>query len=219
MTRETDNEAAVSLAQRRMKAMGLYAGDVDGWGGPATQAALERALAIPVTVAVPGDAAVATALPRWPRQSDVTSFYGPAGGPECTVGKVISPVPFVLSWDRAKVVRAFGCHRKIEAALNGIFRESVAHYGEARFVELGLNIFGGCFNVRKMRNSGAMSMHSWGIAVDLDPDRNQLNWGRDRAVFARPEYEAFWKIVEAKGAVSLGRVRNFDWMHFQFATL
>lgn len=213
------NEALVKFAQRRLKAMGFYAGQVDGWGGPATMQALQTALAMPNTVSVPSSNSLTPAAPRWPSQADVIEFYGPAGGPECTAGKVQSPVPFVLSWDRSKVVRTFSCHRKVGGPLNDLFREAVAHYGEDRFAELGLNVFGGCFNVRKMRNSGAMSMHSWGIAVDLDPDRNQLNWGRDRATFANPEYEAFWNIVEAHGAVSLGRKRNFDWMHFQFATL
>lgn len=213
------NEALVLFAQKRLAGMGLYSGAVDGWGGSATMKALQAALALPVTAPAPSDTAITVDALRWPRQSDVANFYGPAGGPDCTAGKVNSPVPFALSWDRARIVSTFGCHKKVEAPLNAIFRDAVAHYGEDRFVALGLNLFGGCFNVRKMRNSGAMSMHSWGIAVDLDPDRNQLNWGRDRAAFARPEYEPFWKIVEAQGAISLGRVRNFDWMHFQFATL
>ena len=39
------------------------------------------------------------------------------------------------------------------------------------------------------------------------------------AVFSGPEYDAFWSIVEKEGAFSLGRERNYDWMHFQFATL
>jgi hypothetical protein len=70
-----------------------------------------------------------------------------------------------------------------------------------------------------MRGGTALSMHAWGIAVDLDPINNQLRWGKDRASFARPEYLPFWKIVEAHGATSLGRAKNYDWMHFQFATI
>jgi hypothetical protein len=93
------------------------------------------------------------------------------------------------------------------------------HYGPDKVRQLGLDLFGGCLNVRKMRGGSAWSMHSWGIAFDFDPDRNQLKWGRDRAVFARPEYQKWWELWEEEGAVSLGRARNFDWMHVQFASL
>jgi hypothetical protein len=53
----------------------------------------------------------------------------------------------------------------------------------------------------------------------MNPEQNQLRWGKDRAVFAKPEYDKFWEIVEKHGGVSLGRERNYDWMHFQFIPL
>jgi hypothetical protein len=62
-------------------------------------------------------------------------------------------------------------------------------------------------------------MHSWGIAFDFDPDRNQLKWDHTRASFARPEYEKWFYLWEEEGAVSLGRARDYDWMHIQFARL
>jgi hypothetical protein len=219
LAKHSANEALVKFAQRRLRDMGLYDGDVDGWGGQSTMVALQSALASPQTASVPSATPMPPAVPRWPSQDEVLAFYGPAGGFECTAGKVRPPIPFVLDWDRGAKVNVFSCHRKVEKPLNEIFKEAVAHYGESRFVELRLNSFGGCFNVRKMRGGDRMSMHSWGIAIDLDPSRNQLSWGRGKASFSRPEYEPFWKIVESKGGVSLGRTKNFDWMHFQFATL
>jgi hypothetical protein len=57
------------------------------------------------------------------------------------------------------------------------------------------------------------------MAIDHDPDNNQLNWSRNRATFARPEYEQWWQIWEEEGWVSLGRQRNFDWMHVQASKL
>ena len=65
----------------------------------------------------------------------------------------------------------------------------------------------------------AMSMHSWGIAIDFDPAHNRLRWGRDRARLAGPDYRAFLDIWEAEGWISLGRERNYDWMHIQAARL
>ena len=83
--------------------------------------------------------------------------------------------------------------------------------------KLGIDLWGGCLNVRQMRGGSSWSMHSWGIAIDFDPDRNQMEWGRDKARLAKPDCETFWKIWEEEGAISLGRSRNFDWMHVQFA--
>ena len=48
---------------------------------------------------------------------------------------------------------------------------------------------------------------------------NQLRWGKDKAAFARPEYARWFDLWEEEGALSLGRVRNYDWMHVQFARL
>ena len=82
-----------------------------------------------------------------------------------------------------------------------------------------LDLWGGCLNVRKMRGGSRYSMHSWGIAIDYDPGKNRLKWGRDRAAFAKPEYDTWWRLWEEEGWVSLGRTRNFDWMHVQAAKL
>ena len=92
-------------------------------------------------------------------------------------------------------------------------------YGEEEIVRLRLDLWGGCLNVRKMRGGTRYSMHSWGIAVDYDPDRNRLKWGRDRAAFAGPDYDVWWRFWEEEGWVSLGRTRNIDWMHVQAAKL
>ena len=37
--------------------------------------------------------------------------------------------------------------------------------------------------------------------------------------FWGPEYDAWWRCWESEGWVSLGRLRNFDWMHIQAAKL
>lgn len=153
----------------------------------------------------------------WPTQANVRAFYGEPGGPQCTAGMVDLAYPMKIAWDKNQIIRRFRCHSKVEAAFERIFQKTLAHYGQAQVSKLALDIFGGCYNFRKMRGGNSWSMHSWGIAVDLDPENNQLKWTKAKAKFAKPEYVPFWKIVESEGGVSLGRTKDYDWMHFQFA--
>lgn len=57
------------------------------------------------------------------------------------------------------------------------------------------------------------------LAIDFDPERNALKASNKTARLARPDCVEFWKIWESEGWVSLGRTRNFDWMHVQAARL
>lgn len=204
---------AIAALQIMLRNAGLEVGEVDGYYGAATRHALEafkgRAFVRPPEE--PRDIAV-----QWPKQSECTRYFGPVGENQASVQL---PYKMKIAWDLKSTITQFSCNRKVVAPLTEVFTKTLEVYGQDKISQLGLDLFGGCLNVRKMRGGSSWSMHSWGIAVDLDPDRNQLQWGRDRARFARPEYEQFWQIVEATGATSLGRARNYDWMHFQYARL
>lgn len=155
---------------------------------------------------------------KWPKQgyNSMVNFYGPVGENQTSL-----ELPYVmkLAWDKNATVKKITCHQKCAKAFYNIFEKTLKEYGEAEIRKLRLDLFGGCLNVRRMRGGSAWSIHSWGAACDVDPDNNQLKWGKDRATLAKPIYEPFWKIVEAEGAVSLGRSRGYDYMHFQFAAL
>lgn len=152
----------------------------------------------------------------WPKQNyaAMTAFYG---GPGENQTQLVLPYPMVLAWDTGTVVKKITCNKKCTESLHNIFEKTLKVYGLEDIKKLKLNLFGGCLNVRKMRGGSSWSIHSWGAAVDLDPNNNQLKWGRDRATFAKKEYNDFWKIVESEGWVSLGKAKNYDWMHFQAA--
>lgn len=156
---------------------------------------------------------------KWPKQNydSMVNFYGNVGENQSSL---VLPYPLVLAWDTNVTVKKLTCNKKVQQSIYTIFENTLKTYGITDIKKLKLDVFGGCLNVRKMRGSTtSWSIHSWGAAIDLDPNRNQLKWGKDKAVFAKKEYESFWKIVESEGWVSLGRVRNYDWMHFQAATL
>jgi hypothetical protein len=155
---------------------------------------------------------------KWPKQdyNSMVNFYGPVGE---NITRLEIPYKLKLAWSSTTTLTKISCHEKVAKSLYTIFENTLKTYGEKEIVKLKLDLFGGCVNVRRKRGGSSWSIHSWGAAVDLDPDNNQLKMGKDKASFGKPVYNDFWKIVEAEGWTSLGRARNFDWMHFQAAYL
>lgn len=206
---------------------GIDPGTIDGFWGPATQTAYDslkhQLLFGTVEEIWRPEEVINPANPNnWPVQSPsvLNSFFGQAsetGNPNLVLANL--PYPMVIAWDPSKIVKKITCHKLVKDSMVRVLTNVHTHYGMGKIIELRLDYFGGCFNYRKMRGGNQLSMHSWGIAIDFDPDCNQLKWGRDRAVFARPDYNRFWEFWEAEGWVSLGRSRNFDWMHVQAAKL
>lgn len=125
------------------------------------------------------------------------------------------PYPMRIAWDTDTTVSRIRCHKDVASKFEAVFKDILAHYGLAKIKELGIDLFGGCFNYRKMRGGSAWSKHAWGIAVDLDPARNTLKETSKTARFARPEYKAMIDIFYKHGFISLGRERNMDFMHFE----
>jgi hypothetical protein len=126
------------------------------------------------------------------------------------------PYPMFLNWNTAQKITSFQCHKLIAEPLTNVFKDILAHYGLEKIKELQLDDFGGCFNYRMMRGSAkTLSRHSWGIAIDLDPDRNLLRETKKTARFARPEYKAMIDIFYKHGFISYGVESDYDWMHFE----
>ncbi len=71
--------------------------------------------------------------------------------------------------------------------------------------------------LEKKRGGTSWATHSWGIALVYNPERNALHMGCDKALFALPEYNKWWEIWEKEGWISLGRRKNYEWMHIQAA--
>lgn len=152
----------------------------------------------------------------YPLQKDIREFYGEIGENQVNL---YLPYPMKLSWNHNSIINRIKCHEKVSLGMERIFNDTLTHYGKDGIEELGLDIFGGCLQIRKSYKGGFDSTHCWGISMDLNPPENEYEYNHRRARFARPEYDDFWNIVESHGATSIGRERDFDWMHFQFARL
>jgi len=125
------------------------------------------------------------------------------------------PYPMRLAWDTNTKVTTMKCHKLVADKFLAIFKDLLDSYGYDKLVELGIDLFGGCFNFRAMRGGSDYSRHSWGIAIDLDPARNLLQETHKTARFARPEYKPMIDIFYKHGFIGLGPEKDYDWMHFE----
>jgi hypothetical protein len=196
----------------------------DGQWGTNTEKAYEKLKALLEPLATNTSWRPGEIIPQnpnnWPLETTATldAFYG-AVGDYTKLTPINLPYPMKLSWDKRKAITKFTCNKKVADSIIRVLTKVLAHYGLPQIQQLGLDLWGGCHNIRTIRGGTRRSTHSWGIAIDFDPDRNQLHWGRDKATFAKPEYDYWWKCWEEEGWISLGRTRNFDWMHVQAARL
>jgi len=144
----------------------------------------------------------------------IEKIYGKA----CTESNLVIaniPFPLVIAWDKTKTTRKIQCHKLVKNDIENIFKDILKEYGLPKIKELGIDIYGGCYNCRLMRGGTKQSMHAFGVVIDLDPERNQLKWGEDKAQFAKPEYKKMIDIFYKYGWESLGVEKNYDWMHMQ----
>ena len=116
------------------------------------------------------------------------------------------PVPFTVP-PHAPVTRIF-CHKKLADIFPQVFTEIQKQGLAGEIVR-----YGGCFNFRTKRTSSKLSTHSWGIAIDLNPETNQQ--GTDGNMNPK-----VIKIFQSFGFKWGGEFsgKSKDPMHFQFCT-
>lgn len=205
---EQQNQDFVRDVQRWLNREG-YTIQVDGIAGVATREAFFRRTG---TAPPPAAPRPETSPNRWPgpTQRELIAFYGQPGTGQTQIDL---PFPMRLAWDTDTVVEKITCHERVAASLFVALRSILRIYGSLSALrEDGLDLLGGCYNLRKMRDRDEWSLHAFGAAIDLDPIRNGLStpWPK-RATMPEPVIRMF----EAEGWTSLGRVIGRDAMHFQ----
>jgi len=222
----SDSRKQVAAEQLYYKTQKIDAGQIEGIVGPQTRYAREiyeaklvgtfRDEVNPAEIKNVVSDGPKVSSKAWPTQRRVTSFYGTMGSNQVILEM---PFPMVMAWDKSEKVHKYSCHRKVHDSMLRVWNRTFEHYGHQKIQDLGLDLFGGCLNVRKMRGGSKYSMHSWGIAIDIDPDRNSLRTSWKNAQMSKPEYKQFVQFWYDEGAINLGVEANFDPMHFQFARL
>lgn len=117
------------------------------------------------------------------------------------------PFKLPLAWALDRYASRVRCHRLIAPALQWVF-ERIKSEG----LDDMISDYGGCYNFRMKRTSSSLSLHSWGIAIDLNVLDNPVGSEGDM-----PE-----ELIEIFGEAGFFWGGNFkkirDPQHFQYAT-
>lgn len=162
----------------------------------------------------------------WPSQSPaaMNAFYGDpdknrdgrADAAWMRANLVRVKPPYRMQWSWGGEVATITVHRKCAESLlrvlDGVAR---VHGSQGAIEEARMHLCGGAFNFRVKRGGSSLSIHSWGAAIDLDPERNAL--GRlhveQRGMMPMKVVDLF----AAEGWTWGGRWSRPDAMHFQAA--
>lgn len=163
----------------------------------------------------------------WPNQSaaSMDAFYGKPdrdgnGVPDRAwedqnLIALVPPWRMVLAWDTAVRLRSIRVHKKAAESLGRVLARVWEAYDrdQAKVDRARMHLYGGCYMFRLVRGGHSLSIHSWGAAIDLDPERNGLGVPYDESKGMMPQTVV--QCFMGEGWTWGGRWGRPDAMHFQ----
>lgn len=131
---------------------------------------------------------------------------------------ITPPYQMVLAWNVDAPVKRIRVHEKCANSLTACLRGIANLYGSQSEIEKHrMHLYGGCYNFRLMRGGSKLSIHSWGAAIDLDPERNAFGkrWSAQSGMMPKDVVDIFRR----EGWTWGGTWRKPDAMHFQAADI
>lgn len=122
--------------------------------------------------------------------------------------KATLPFAIPLSWDTGKSVTSIRCHKLIAPLIEEVFRQVVAQR-----LQGAVKTYGGGYVYRPKRGQVKPSTHSWGIAIDLNPNTNPMGAAGDMDLHLVALFEGLGFVWGGRWAG-----RNKDPMHFQYCS-
>ena len=152
----------------------------------------------------------------------LNEFYGDPRGKNGEVSskwfkenlvKWTPPYPLYYSDGKNTPLKTLYLHKKVVDVFTAAFTEVKEHFTPEQIKELRLNISGGTFCYRLMRGGNKLSVHSWAVAIDMDPGHNPFpaHWKEGMI------NHSFADILEKNGLWWRGTAGDNDPMHFQAA--
>jgi hypothetical protein len=195
------NTEEIKSIQKKLSKSGFYGGEIDGWWGEMSSNGCKKYLTSLMPTPYP-----------WPNSNRVAleAFYGKPGD-ESNLTTFNFPYP--IFYEGKKIVTG-RCHKKVKDSLLRVLDSIGRLYGNQRTIMEEAEDYNGIYNFRDKRGSSSLSLHSWGIAIDLDADDNSFrdHWPM-KADMPLEIMECFAK----EGWVSAGAFWGYDAMHHQAA--
>jgi hypothetical protein len=143
--------------------------------------------------------------------SQALRHYGP---PEKERFMVLWDVPSEL--EIGSIPKKIYCNRDMVIPLQVAFRNMIE-----RGCVKELRDWAGCFNIRRKRGGISSSLHSWGLAVDMNPTDNQMGYSRERLrkMGRRPFSDEFVQCWKDAGFNWGGDWRIPDCMHMELSRI
>ena len=125
------------------------------------------------------------------------------------------PYPIFYSDGNHTPLRRLRIHRKCIPIFDAAFKDVLQTLGQDYITKHRLDISGGTFCYRLERGGSRLSVHSWAIAIDMDPGHNPFpkKWVDGKGMID----QKFVAILEKHGFYWRGREGDIDAMHFQLA--
>lgn len=239
MSKASDNENMAGILQRHLKTLpvgkGFYPGEEDRWAGPATQSAFFESIgqARPVPPIVSQPPVDLSGLPKpaelyvLPRETPeaMTAFYGAPSKNPTNLEWFSFPCEGIRLYSRDGVLLGdkviqdgsagqdglpdHRCHRLLVGRYEAALAEIYLTLGPAEFFRQGWHVYAGFHNYRQKTGGSGLSTHSWGGAVDNNPDEN--TYSMRTTTFSDVAID----IMEKWGFLSGFRAWGRDAMHFQ----
>lgn len=166
---------------------------------------------------------------------ELEDIFGIAGNPKCILGNMKLPENVIHESQDQDAKLHFRCHELIDPLFEEVFTDIFLNYPDYFYS------FGGCYNKRPKRTNGKeMSVHSWGVAVDLNVAFNPLGYSYGNLLINAEGKEVMLEVRGSKTTVPKSNLifspnnpivtafkkRGFVWggdfkhtkdgMHFQF---
>lgn len=130
---------------------------------------------------------------------------------------VLWDVPNAINTHIAPLPNKIYCNKDIVKPLLNVFNDLMkSHWYYSQIIT-----WDGCFNIRMMKGSNRyLSLHSWGLAVDLNAAHNPFGLSRDQCIARglKPFTKEFCDIWQDNDFTVGFNFKRPDGMHFEFTS-